>query len=229
MVILEGSTRADNGFFLHASAWVDLYDANDPSRDGTELSRVTASGSYRDDIGNGWLISLNQFRFPELLQQQVFDPLALVYTDKEVRRGDVSLFRKFGADYTGTARVHFWNDEDDSGGGGELRVDARDLWVDRSRIGAAIYANQGQFSDSAGIRLDGSLNINPGHLRLTWNSANYSNVGFTTDQSDLLQHRTRLSFDTTIGEGLSLSLYGELRAGDEQDSRSAGFYLQKSL
>ena len=229
LIVLEGSSRTDGGFYMHSSAWIDLYDANDPARDGTELSRVSASGSYRDKSGNGWLVSLSQFRFPNLLQQQIFDPTALVYTDKEVRRADVTLFRKLAADYTGTARAHFWNDEDNSGGGGELRLDVRDLWLDRSRIGAALFASKGQFSDVAGLRLNSGLNLNAGYLRFTWSSATYSNVEFTNSTSDLLQHRARLSFDTNFGSGLSLSLYGEMRAGDEQDSSSAGFYFQKSL
>ena len=229
LVILEGSTRADNGFYFHSSAWIDLYDSNDPARSGTELSRLVASGSYRNQDGNGWMVSLSQFRFPNLLQQQIFDPTALVYTDKEVRRGDVSVFRKFTADSTGTARAHLWNDEDNSGGGGELRWDTRNLWLERSRAGAAVFASQGQFSDLLGFRMDGGLSFDAGNLRLMWNSTTYSNVGFTNSTSDLLQHRARLSFDTALGQGLSLSLYGELRTGDEQDSRSAGFYFQKSL
>jgi len=229
LVVLEGSSRTEGGFYMHGSAWIDLYDANDPSRNGTELSRVSATGSYRDPSGNGWLVSLSQFRFPNLLQQQIFDPTTLVFSDKEVRRADVTLFRKLAADYTGTARTHFWNDEDSSGGGGELRLDIRDVWVQRSRLGIAVFASQGQFSDVTGLRLNSSLNLDPGFLRFTWSSANYSNVEFTNSTSDLLQHRARLSYDTSFGSGLSLSLYGELRTGDQQDSRSAGFYFQKSL
>lgn len=229
LLVLEGSTRSENGFYFHSSAWIDFYDANDPARDGTELSRVVASGSYRSKSGDGWLLSLSQFRFPDLLQQQVFDPNALVYTDKEVRRADVTAFHKFNKTSTGTARAHFWNDEDNSGGGGELRWDLRDLWIERSRVGAAVYMSKGQFSDVVGLRLNGGLNTSYGYLRLMWNTASYANAAFTNDNSDLMQHRARLSYDTSFSRTWSLSLYGELRSGDEQDSRSAGFYLQKSL
>jgi hypothetical protein len=229
LIVVEGSTRLDGGFFFHSSAWIDLYDANDLARDGTELTRVVASGSYRSKDGNGWMASLSQFRFPDLQQQQVFDPTALVYTDKEVRRGDVTVFRKFTKSSTGTARAHFWNDEDNSGGGGELRWDVRDLWIDRSRLGAAVFLSKGQFSDVLGLRLNSGLNTGFGHLRLSWNTSSYANVEFSNGNSDLLQHRARLSLDTNLSADWSLSLYGELRAGDEQDSRSAGFYLQKSL
>lgn len=229
LLLIEGSSRSDGGLRVFGSAWVDLYDANDPSRDGTELTRVMLNAYWRDRQGNGWSAGVSQFRFPSLAAQQTFDPTALVYTDKEVRRGDLSLFRDLGNRTTGTAKVHFWSDEDASGGGGELRWDARDLWLDRTRVGAAVFLSQARFSDVFGGRLDGSYYTKAGQLRLALHSANYANAEFTTGSSDLLQHRIRLSYDVAFDGGWSLSAYGEMRSGDEQSSRTAGFYLQKTL
>jgi len=67
-------------------------------------------------------------------------------------------------------------------------------------------------------------NFDTGFLRLAWDAANYGD--FDGDQDDVLQHIVRGSYDTTFGDW-DFSVYAEGRLGDEQDSQTVGFFLQR--
>ncbi len=231
LLVVKGGTRNADGFYVRADAWVDMYDSQDNFKSGTELTRVIASAGFRDRGGNGWALQATQFQFPQLLEQQVFtpDPAGLIYSNREIRRGSLNVYRSFGSSSRGSARVSYWGDQDDSGLGAELRWSVRNLIANGSNVGTALFLDQGQFTDAAGLRLDTSLPTPGGQLRFFWETANYTNNSFSNSSSDLLQHRLRGSWDVAFSHGWSLSLYLEQRAGDNQDSQSAGFYLQKIL
>jgi len=235
LLVVKGSTRSENGMFFRADAWIDIYDGQDNFKSGSELTRIVASAGYRDRGGNGWSINASQFKFPQLLQQQVFSPDAagLIF-ERETRRASVDVYRKLSGSMRGRARLSYWGDQDDSGLGGELRWSMRDLLAQGSDFGSAIFFDQGRYTDALGLRLDaGFLTSGGSNLRLFWETASYTNNGFssitTGGSADLLQHRLRGSWDVMLAHGWSLSLYLEQRAGDDQDSQAAGFYLQKML
>ncbi|MFK5954835.1 MAG: hypothetical protein QM477_00140 [Planctomycetota bacterium] len=231
LLVLKANTRSTNGMYFYANAWFDLYDGTDNFKNGSELTRATASGGYRSREGNGWSANATLFRFPQLLQTQVFsvDPGALIYTQNETRRLSVDLFRSFQKNLRGSARISYWGDQDDSGMGGELRCSVRDLLMDGSQLGGSLFLDQGRFTDSTGIRLNAGFPTPGGRLRLLWETGDYQNNSFSTPNADLLQHRLRGSWDVSLSDSWSLSLYLEQRAGDQQDSQAAGFYLQKVL
>jgi len=231
LLVLKANTRSSNGMYFYANAWFDLYDGSDNFKKGSELTRATASGGYRSREGNGWSANATLFRFPQLLQTQVFsaDPGGLVYTDNETRRLSLDLHRSFHKNLRGSARISYWGDQDDSGFGGELRCSLRDLLTDGSQLGGSLFMDQGRYTDSTGIRLDAGFPTPGGRLRFFWETGNYQNNSFSVPNADLLQHRLRGSWDISLSQSWSLSLYLEQRAGDSQDSQSAGFYLQKVL
>lgn len=231
LIVLKANTRTEGGLYLRGDVWLDLYGGDDTFKDGTELTRALASGGYRSRAGNGWSATATLFRFPQLLSTQVFtaDTAGLLFTDREIRRMSLDIFRNFTADLRGSARVSHWSDQEDSGIGGELRCTLTDLLLDGSDFGGTLFADQGRYTDSSGIRLNAGFRTPGGRLRFLWETADYQNNSFTTADSDLLQHRLRGSWDTSLAETWSLSLYLEQRSGDSQDSQAAGFYLQKTL
>ena len=231
LIVLKANTRSDSGLYLRGDVWLDLYGGDDTFKDGTELTRALASGGYRSRAGNGFSATATLFRFPQLLSTQVFtaDTAGLLFTDREIRRMSLDVFRRFTTDFRGSARVSYWGDQEDSGIGGELRCNIADLLLEGSDLGGTLFADQGRYTDSSGIRLDAGFRTPGGRLRFLWETADYQNNSFTTADSDLLQHRLRGSWDTSFAEAWSLSLYLEQRSGDSQDSQAAGFYLQKSL
>ncbi len=87
---------------------------------------------------------------------------------------------------------------------------------------------QGKFSSVVGLRGTYALSRPEG----TWTAlAEFSDRfqdGFDADVDEILQHRLRGSFETELGSGWRLSLYGEGRNFDDALSASAGFYLQRN-
>lgn len=231
LIVLKASTRTADGLFLRGDAWLDLYGSEDSFKDGTELTRAIASGGYRSRAGNGWSANATLFRFPQLEQTQIFtaDPAGLIFSNREIRRLSLDIYRRFGANFRGSARLSHWSDEDDSGAGGELRCSVDDLLLEGSNFGGALFMDQGRYTDATGIRLDAGFRTPGGRLRLYWETADYENTSFSTADSDLMQHRLRGSWDVSLSQAWSLSVYLEQRSGDDQDSQAAGFYLQKVL
>ncbi len=230
LLLLQAALQPRSGFYAYATAWVDLYGAADALKtSGTELTRLIALVGSRSASGDGWSLAGTMFRYPQLLQQTPSTVLAPTITDGSLRRLDLSAYRGLTTRTRGTVRVNAWSDELNSGGGGELRWEIRDLGGPGGRAGAAVFANQGSFSDVYGLRLDAALASAFGTWSLLWESSQNSLSGVSGPQGQLLLHRARAGWDLWWRGAWSVSLSAEKDFGDEQDTQSYSLYLQRSL
>lgn len=230
LLVLQASHQPREGFYAYASAWLDSYGSDAVAKSGSlELTRLIASGGHRDAQGDGWMLTLSSFRFPELLVDPADPVTPPVLSDGEVRRADLMLHRNLSARGYGSVRASYWQDDEESGAGGDLRYELRGWPLDRSRAGASLFANQGRFSDVLGARLDGSWSSDFGAWSLMWETAQHAQHDVVGAQERLLQHRARAGWDLSLRQGWSLSLYFEQQSGDELSAQTTGFYLQKSF
>ncbi len=215
------------GLNFYSTAWVDLYGSEDTAKSsGAELTQLFSSLGWRAEGGDGVRLGYSRIRFPQLLRLQISQITLAQLSDNQTDRIDLSAWKRLNADLRLSGRVDSWSDEDDSGGGGQLRMDWRGPLFANGNLGAALFTNQGQFSSVTGLRLDADWATGLGSWRISWESAQFSQEDFVGDQEELLQHALELSWDLYGGTGWSCSSYLEQRLGDEIDSTTLGFYLQ---
>jgi hypothetical protein len=221
-IFANGNTSA------HATTWVDFYTSSDDRKDkSVELTQMQFDARYRSDAGNGVGIFASHLRWPDI-QRSEFQRL----TDEQIEKNKVGRIGANGWLRTSPrtrlhTRVDYWEDQDDSGGAGRLRWSLRDIFYERGEVSFEAYGSQGKFNDVVGGRVNANRRFSYGFLNLYWDSTNFEQDGFNGSQSELLQHRAGFSYDTTTLRDWDLSFWGEKRLGDEQDSWSAGIFLQR--
>ncbi|MBL7009580.1 MAG: hypothetical protein ISR76_11320, partial [Planctomycetes bacterium] len=215
------------GFNLYSTAWLDLYGSEDTAKSsGAELTQLFSSAGWRFEGGDGFRLGYSRIRFPQLLRLQISEVTLAQLSDNQTDRVDLSGWKRIGSDLRLSARVDSWSDEDDSGGGGQVRADWRGPLFAGGNLGAALFTNQGQFSSVTGVRLDADWATGLGSWRVALESAQFTQQDFIGDQGDLLQHAFELTWDLYGASGWSCSSYLEQRFGDEIDSLTLGFFLQ---
>lgn len=230
LLLVQASLQPRVGFYAYATAWVDLYGSADTQKSSsTELTRLVSLIGSRDARGDGWSLAGTMFRYPQTLQATPAPTLDETVADGSLLRLDLSGYHSLTSRTRGTARVNAWSDEDNSGGGGEMRWEIRDLGGPGSRAGASVFANQGSYSDVYGLRVDTAWSSDIGSWNLMWESSQNQLDGVSGAQGQLLQHRARAGWDMSFRAGWSFSLYAEQALGDAQDAQSWSIYLQKSF
>lgn len=215
-----------DGLFLGAEAWVDYYGASDVIKSSglevTEL-RLTGRGAFSRSTGGG--IQLSRVRWPELLRDEFASLTPEQIRDNVTDRGSVDLWRQLSSVFRVDARATAWADQDDDGTSGEARVSARNWWDARSGMSLALFATDGAFSSSQGLRLTADETLALATLRALYEYTLFDQSGFLGTQRELAQHRGRLQLDAPFGRW-SVSAYVETLQGDEQDSYGAGLFVQ---
>ncbi len=226
LLLAKLSLTPRSGFQLYSTAWLDLYGSEDTAKSsGAELTQLFTSAGWRAENGDGFRVGFSRLRFPQTLRLQLNQLTLGELADNQTDRVDVSGWKRVSDGLRLTASLDSWSDEDDSGGGGRLRADWRELLAGGD-LGATLFFNQGQFSDVSGLRLDADWATGLGWWRVSWETALLTQVGFVGGQEELLQHAAELSWDLAGASDWSLSSYLELRFGDELGSTTLGFFLQ---
>lgn len=218
----------DQEFSAYASAWIDYYTSGDEIKgSGFELTEVHAGARWRPSLDTGYGVSLTQIRFPELARNE-FQPLtAQELADNHVRRVGVDGYTAVGEKQRLSGRLDAWQDEDQSGFGGNVRYGRRDWLVDQGEVAFSLFFDEGQFSSVLGARIDAWSFRESGNWRWTYEASRHENTDFSGVDDTLLQHLVRASWDRSLGKDWTLSLSGDVRFGDEQDSYSLGIFLQR--
>jgi len=219
---------ANRNTSVHATTWVDFYTSGDDRKDQSiELTQMQFDARHRSDAGNGAGIFASYLRWPDI-QRNEFQTLPddQIENNKVARIGANGWLRTSGKTRLHT-RVDYWEDQDDTGGSGSLRWSLRDILYERGEVSFEVYGSQGKFSDALGVRIYANRRLDHGYLNLYWDSTNFEQTDFIGSQEELLQHRLGFSYDTTTLKKWDLSFWGEKRLGDEQDSWSAGVFLQR--
>ncbi len=228
LAVLNGHWRAGSRWWLYGSTWIDMYGSEDKSKSaGAEVTQANANVNYRFDNGFSLGLNASQFRWPELLRNEFPATTSTTLSDGSVTRVGLNASKSLGKYVWLWARADRWNDQDDSGGNYEVRSSLRNALYERGELSAGLFMSQGKFSDFSGVRLGLMKSFDIGTCRLDYELAQAEQQDFNGAQSSLTQHAVRASFDTSFWKSWTFMLSGESRFGDEQDSLSIGFFLQR--
>ncbi len=218
------------GWSYYATTWVDYYGSHDQAKGaGIELTRLQASASRRWGDEQGLDVALVHWRFPELDRDEFRPVTAKQLARDRTDRLSVSAWRRLGRAHEVHAQVGGWDDEDESGGDGELGFELRHLFLRDSRADATAFGSVGEFSAVLGLQLSYGRFWDGGGWDVFYEASTHDNAGFSSGRDDVDQHRLHASRDFFTETGWSFSFFGEALLWDEDSAWSAGFYLQKSF
>ena len=220
--------RPNDRLSLYGTSWIDVYGSGDEIKsDGLELTELHLSGNYRFESGNGVGLGISQVRWPELQREEFTALPPGELRDSELTRLYLHGWRKLAEKVRLSARADTWEDEEDSGSGGELRLGWRDLLIQDGEIGFELFTQDGSFSSVVGGRVTATKATGENYWNVAWEIADYEQDGFGGSQETLLQQDVRIGWDRAFSSGWSLSLTADQRFGDEQDALTLGFFLQR--
>ncbi|QDU83308.1 hypothetical protein Pla163_04060 [Planctomycetes bacterium Pla163] len=229
LLAFDADWRPTEHHSVHASALVDWYTSGERALDaGPDLTELHVFGTWRPDTRSGVSLSLDRTRPPDidraafaaippdLLREQLFERVGL--------RG----WHRLTDDLRITARVDAWRNQDDDGGGAELRLNQRDLFWKSLEGSATVFANDGTFTSIRGLRLGLDQTSSIGRFNLAWELVSSEQDGVVLGNTEQVEQTLRAGWDHSFGR-TSTSLYAEHFFGDGRDATSAGFYLQWRL
>ena len=230
LVLLEAAWRPRSGFHAYGTAWLDYYGTDERVGQGSgfELTQAFLGAGWRGKQGAGFLASVSRISFPALTTDQGFLPPTGDPLDLRNDRLRLDAWTPLGSVLRAGASAWRWDDEEESGGGGELRLDAYRLAGGSLGLGGAVYADQGLYTDLLGVRLQARWTTMSGGWSLSWRGEDLESAlagggGTTTG----LHQAVRAGWDAELGAGWSLSLWYQLDNGADQDAGYGGFWLQK--
>ncbi len=214
---------------LYGSAWVDYYDSSDKIKSsGFELTEFRLNGLYRVDKDTGFGAHASHTRWPELLRNQLQSATAAQILDNETSRFGVSAWHRPNEHVRIDTRVNQWEDEDDSGGSGDVRLALRNLLYERGEVSIGYFTTMGSFTDGTGIRLSANRSFLGGaFFTMSWEDAQYDRDTQGSGSETLDQQTLRASVDMILSAMNNLSVYVEQRSGDGQDSQNVGMFFQQ--
>ena len=230
LAVAELDWEATPSWTAHLAAVVDFYDADDVAKDeGAELTELFASlawmprapegeaGALRPPT-HGATLTAFRLRWPEALRDEVSPALLDVVADARVDRVALDAWALLGEDWRLSGRVDAWQDEEeDSGGGAELRLAQRG-WLAGGEVWSAAYARESKFSDLTGVKLGASWRGERTSLRGSLDVARSEFGNFDGERAVL-----RLALERELGEGLFLSVDAERWLGDDEEATVIGF------
>jgi len=213
---------------VHATTWIDYYTSSDERKDQSlELTQLQLNARHSTDAGNGAGIFASYLRWPDIERFEFQSLTDEQINNNKVGRVGVNGWLRMSNKHRLSTRLDGWQDQDDSGGSGSLRWSLRDVLYNRGEVSFEVFSSEGKFSDALGGRVYASRRLDRGFINLYWDSTKFEQDNFNGGQEDLLQHRVGFSYDTVALKKWDLSLWSEKRLGDEQDSWSAGVFLQR--
>ena len=228
LFVATGDWRLADRTYAYGTAWIDWYTGSDAAKSsGPEVTQLFLNVSHRLEGGDGVGVFLSHVKWPSLLRNEFSTVAVGGIADFEVTRIGVNGWTQLRDDVRLSGRLDQWEDQDDSGGGGEIRIDLRDWLYEDGRVSLAIFDTRGATSSGIGWRVAADRRMPAGFVSLTWQTTDFQQDGFDGEQENLLHQVLRASYDTQLAADWDLSLFAEERFGDEQDSRAIGFYLQR--
>lgn len=233
LFVLDSNLRSANHNFVSASAWVDYYESSETAKDGSiELSNLFLAAGRSTPEGKGARVHYSEFRFPLVLRQG-FDPEEErpIFGDHNMRAGlDLWTVQESGTRWRG--RLDHWSDnqqESSEGYSGDVRCDLPKVLPMASDLGITVFVSQGQFSDNSGLRLS-TVGFDRGNQwNLSWELLLIKEHTVESPTPSQVQNQLYASYDTRIFEDFTLAIDAATGWGDQGESLSLGFFLQRSF
>jgi len=218
----------EGGWEFDATAWVDFYTSSDDLKDDSlEVTYALVTLRRRWTSGSGFDLTYQHQQFPDIDRNEFLPPEPEQITDNQLDRLALTFWHVFSP----TRRLHgfaaIYNDQDDTGGAGDLGFEWNDLILDRSRLDITLFITVGSFEDVYGGRLAYSKHTRSGSWDFLYDISEHRLTGINDDQDDLIQHRLRISGTYFVASTWDISAYAETTIYDEEISWSIGFTLQK--
>jgi len=219
-----------DGWSVHSVGWFDFYTTDDANKgEGIEVTQALLSAGKRWADGSALHAVYSHIAFPELKRDDNLPvtaaQLAHDHNDRLALHPRLAL-----SDSTrlhGTTAV--WVDQNDEGSDHLLGVEFDDLFAARSVIDLAGFATDAKFVQIVGARASFSRSFDLGRWGFEYELANSRFVGFSSNNDDLAEHRLRLFTDLFLSGGFNLAVHVDTFLWDDENSLSAGFYLQKNF
>ena len=227
LFVADADVRPTNDLSLHSSAWIDHYGSEDVVKDqGFELTEFLVSANWNATSTTGLGATYSNRRIPELLRNEFAR-----YDAAQLDRNVLDRVALYGWWMASTAlrfdaRVDHWSDQDDSGSNVELGGSLRDVLWNEGELRASVFRADGSFSSGPGFRAQGSKAFGRTYASLGYEFVDYEQKDFTGEQRKLGQHAVFGSLDLPVFVDWDLSLTGEKRFGDEQDSYTLSLLMQ---
>lgn len=214
---------------FYGAAWVDYYGAEDDIKTtNLQLTNLRLNGVYRIAPGTGVGAHVSQSRWPELLSNEFASATAEEILDNETTRVGVSAWHELSEHVRLDTRLDRWEDQNDTGGSGNVRIALRDLLYERGEVAVDVFRSIGSYTDTTGLRLSANRSFGDGTFAvISWETAENDNEGADVDDANLDQQTLRASLDMMLDLTRSLSIFVERRTGDEQDSKNLGVFFQQ--
>lgn len=227
LLLLQSSWRPSKAFAWNTSAWLDWYTQDDVNKSsGFELTEISTQvrWTFRPDWGTS--ARLSHRVYPELLREDFAGVSPELLQDGELDRGSLSLWHALTDRVRIEGRVDAWQDQDDDGQSYELGTTLRDVLYERGAFNASVFHVDGTFSSGLGARASASRSWERTFATLGYEYASFDQKGVVGEQANLAHHAVFGSLDLPLGDRWSVTLSGDSRFGDEQDSWSVGLMLQ---
>lgn len=218
------------GWDFHGTAWIDYYTSGDQAKgSGVELTRLVASSGRRFAGGDGIEFQLTHNRFPEIDRNEFLPVLAQQLANNHNERLSTNGWIWTQRDRRFFGELGAWVDQDDVGGDAELGVEQHNLFVEDSQTRASLFGVDGKFSTLYGMRLKYGIQATSSRWDVTYEYAQSDQVGFTSDNNTIEQHRLVASTDYQSSSGWSISLQGGATLWTGETAWAAGLYIQRSF
>jgi hypothetical protein len=214
---------------IYGTASIDYYDGQASAKDsGLELTEFRLNSIYRLNPDTGFGAHVSHNRWPEILRNELQSVTEQEILDNETSRVGVSGWHRLTDDVRMDARADYWQDRNDSGGSGDVKVAVKDVLFKRGEVAVAIFATQGSYTDGYGVRASANRAIGDATFcTLSWEGARYDRTSYNNGAERLNQQTLRASIDTVLSTMSNLSIFAEKRSGDSQDSKNLGVYFQQ--
>ncbi len=213
---------------MSASAWVDWYTSDEVVKDaGFELTEAHASAIYRLNMNHGVGLFYTRIQRPDVLRDELEPEVAEFLKKNLSTYYGAYTWHRLSAHVLVDTRVSPWIDVNGENGiSGEARLALQNLLFDKGEIALAAYYTDSAFSTGPGARLSVSRLFAPVYATVWYDIARYE---YPATERTALQQWVHLSLDAALSETWSASLTGDYRFGDDQDSYSFSFSLEKRI
>lgn len=235
LVVARMQYAPPEGWQLFSTAFVDLRDPQDDATFAPTLSYFLMDA--RRDLGerSGVTLDVRHQESADLFFQGVRAGGPPPTGSTEVDRASASLWRWVRTPKNGQGglrawgRVGAWNDDEDSGGDGEVGMTFHDTLRGGDRVDLVGFASEGKFSSLVGGRVRYGSTAPWGGWSLMYELRQNDVLGFDLGNDELIQHRVRGSLDMYSSGGTSASLNVEAQLQDLEDQVFIGLFLQRSF
>jgi hypothetical protein len=227
--VLKAQWLPPHEWTFQATAWVDLYTAEDVNKgSGVELTQAWVSTGRLFDGGSSLRFTYRHQAFPEMDTEEFRPVTDQQLADDHLDRVAVSARQDMGT-FALMEDVGGWIDEDDEGGDGELGLELDDLIVDGIFLDGGAFATQGRYTTLAGWRAGFGHVGHHVNWHLGYEFVLNEQQGFTANNDELPQHKVGLDFDWNTASGWSFALHADALLYDEENGWVAGIYAQRSF